>query len=368
MKILIDLSFIKDGNTSIGFTRVSLNLLSGFIDLGMMEDIIILSDCSSSEFFRTGYKGLKVITSKYTNNLYDKFFPFRKRNELRKIIKTQTIDLLFCPFISFNTITVHSCKSVGILHDVQKIKIMDQRKGIVSKLYKCWMGKVITGFSHIVTISDSEKTHILSIYPLISQRLSVIHNGIEIVHDSTPVRELEGVPGYILDVNTLYKYKNPLVLIKAFQKIMDKIPHLLVFKGKPTPYWDKEIVPYISEHNLDKRVLLISRILSDEEMSYLYRNASVFVSPSRMEGFGLTPVEAAINGTPVICSNIDTLKETTLGLTDYFDPDDSDRLSELIMKYVSTSKLDYKSISERLSNEYSVRNQVIRYKNLFESL
>ena len=95
-------------------------------------------------------------------------------------------------------------------------------------------------------------------------------------------------------------------------------------------------------------------------MSYLYRNASVFVSPSRMEGFGLTPVEAAINGTPVICSNIDTLKETTLGLTDYFNPDDSDRLSELIMKYVSTSKLDYKSISERLSNEYSVRNQVIR--------
>jgi glycosyltransferase involved in cell wall biosynthesis len=368
MKILMDLSFIKDGNTSIGFTRVALNLLSGFIKIGLTQDITVLVDRSSKNYFETAFNSLKVVVWSNSTNFWEKFFPYRKKRELKRFVENESIDLLFCPFINFNTLTIQSCKSVGILHDVQKVKLMRQKKGIIGIFYKIRMGKVIKSFSHLVTISESERKHILSIYPSIFQRLSVIHNGVEIMNKEVPVRELENIHEYILDVNTLYEYKNPMVLIKAFQRISDKIPHLLVFKGKLTPYWEQQVIPYIAVHNLDRRVLVIERILSDEEMAYLYKHASVFVSPSRMEGFGLTPVEAALYGAPIICSNIDTLEETTLGLADYFDPDDEVLLSELIMKNISTPKHNNKVLSERFIFEYSVQTQVIRYKNLFDSI
>lgn len=46
-------------------------------------------------------------------------------------------------------------------------------------------------------------------------------------------------------------------------------------------------------------------------MHKLYSNASLFVSPSLMEGFGFTPIEAAIHCVPVVCTKETALYETT---------------------------------------------------------
>lgn len=55
-------------------------------------------------------------------------------------------------------------------------------------------------------------------------------------------------------------------------------------------------------------------LLSDEENSpFCNRSADVFISPSLYEGFGYTPVEAAMCGTPVICTR-ETALPKLLGL------------------------------------------------------
>ena len=47
----------------------------------------------------------------------------------------------------------------------------------------------------------------------------------------------------------------------------------------------------------------------DDELPRLYRGASVFVFPSRFEGFGMPVVEAMASGTPVVCSSHASLDE-----------------------------------------------------------
>ena len=60
----------------------------------------------------------------------------------------------------------------------------------------------------------------------------------------------------------------------------------------------------------------------DDELPRLYRGASVFVFPSRFEGFGMPVVEAMACGTPVVCSSHASLDEAAGEAAVRVDPED----------------------------------------------
>ena len=228
------------------------------------------------------------------------------------------------------------------------------------------MPSIIKSYDRIITISNSEKRHILKLFPDLKDKISVIHNGIEISNNEKKIEGGFFSKPYVLDINTLYEYKNPLTLVKAFYKIRSKIPHNLIFKGKRTEYWNNTVEPFVKEKGLQSRIFLLERFLCNEELSYLYRHADVFVSPSKMEGFGLTPVDAAIYKVPVICSNIDTLRETTMNLVSYFNPEDESALATLMLGIIKNPPKNLDFISNKLQDEYSVIQQAKRYINIFK--
>ncbi|HQN23066.1 MAG TPA: glycosyltransferase [Thermotogota bacterium] len=57
--------------------------------------------------------------------------------------------------------------------------------------------------------------------------------------------------------------------------------------------------------------VFITGYLSDTQRNTLYQNAALFVSPSLCEGFGITPIEAALFGVPVITTRETSIPEAT---------------------------------------------------------
>lgn len=131
---------------------------------------------------------------------------------------------------------------------------------------------------------------------------------------------------FILGVGKLSPRKNFISVLKAFNAIKDKIDHQLVIVGGNG--WDfQEIEKVIIELDLKKRVELLGYV-TDEYLVPLYQNASVFVYPSKFEGFGLTILEAMACGCPVITSNTTSPPEVAGNTALLIDPNSDEELAE----------------------------------------
>ena len=138
------------------------------------------------------------------------------------------------------------------------------------------------------------------------QRFSAILNGSE---SALKQRwRLPGSPIY-LTVGGIEPRKNSMRLLQAFGQVLKDYPNAqLVIAGGATlfDYQDYRDDFFALAHDLKieiGRSLVLPGVISDAELSALYRIADAFVFPSVKEGWGLVVLEAIASGLPVITSN-----------------------------------------------------------------
>jgi glycosyltransferase involved in cell wall biosynthesis len=197
----------------------------------------------------------------------------------------------------------------------------------------------------------------------------VIYNSIpfDFSVNEQPVDTVNG-KRFILDVNRFNRYKNAEILIRSFNQIKNEIPHLLYLKGnKLNPAGYDFLKTLVSELKLENRVILDDSYRSKEEMRYLYRHADLFVSPSLKEGFGWTPIEAAILKTPVLISNIDVLMEVTCNKLPNFNPRSSNELSKKVLELLKNppEKEEREKLAMFYLRKYSLKNQIDKMVKVF---
>ena len=370
MRVLIDMSFIKPFELTNSIPLYGFRLLQGIQELHI-NNVCLLINGDMESYFRENFPQFSTISVcirpfwgkinwRFQNWIFDIAF-------IWKIIHTKFDVILTLDELKYRTTFKTRKKKISVIHD---LKDLARQTGIKRFKSLFFYRRLIDNADIIVAISDYTKQNILSHYNVKSNKIKVIHNSIKMTEVSVLPQGLRDNIKYILYVNTLLEYKNPLSLLRAYNSIKDKIEEHLIIVGKDTEYWHNILLPYIKDNCLEHRIIRLQNI-TNEELKYLYDHASVFVSCSKHEGFGYTPIEAAMCCCPVICTICEALPETTMMLLNYYEPaDDSEALANKIID-VLNSPNDHASlsaISEEYRNRYSPKTQATHFVSLIDSL
>jgi glycosyltransferase involved in cell wall biosynthesis len=175
-----------------------------------------------------------------------------------------------------------------------------------------------------VVLTDSEfaRSAIADQLGIDPAKVVVAYPGIDHTSGAEPLDPDPGLPGcYALFVGRTEPHKNVRLLVEAWGRGVPEDLHLVVAGGAGGD--DAAIRRAIAGSPAANRIHLPGAV-SEGRLAQLYRDAACFLFPSRMEGFGLPPLEAMRRGVPTAVADTTCLPEVTAGAALLFDPDDPD--------------------------------------------
>jgi glycosyltransferase involved in cell wall biosynthesis len=192
--------------------------------------------------------------------------------------------------------------------------------------YATWAyRRSIRDADRLTTISESSRTQISQHFDVDPTQIEVIYPGL----DPLPIDRGEAASPrdrpYALYVGATERHKNVGLLIDAWR---DRSPADLdlAIVGQPGREHSEILRRAATSAG---RVIVVGRV-SAAELECWYRHASVFVFPSKAEGFGFPPLEAMQRGIPVVASSTGSLPEVLGDGALYFDPEDRSALIDRI--------------------------------------
>ncbi len=294
---------------------------------------------------------------------------YRKFFLIPKLLKKLKADLVFepCHIGPFRT----KAKKAVMIHDLTPILMPQYHEKRSTIVHRLLLKRILKKSDLILTASESTKKDIYS-YMGRTKNINVVPLGIDFKREKTDMeffltkgysKPKKAVKDpYILYLGTIEPRKNLETLIDAYLEL--KIPQKLIIAGDIG--WKAEkIIQKAQDPNI-----ILTGFVDEEEKTKLYKNAELFIYPSFYEGFGLPPLEAMANGTPVICSNTGSLGEIFVEHALTFNPIDKLELQLCIKRLLENPELR-KELTEKglkFAQNYSWKKTAEKTLKSFEKL
>jgi glycosyltransferase involved in cell wall biosynthesis len=242
---------------------------------------------------------------------------------------------------------------------------------------------------HTITVSEANYRQMLEWYPELKNRMSVIHNGIdldafdkELMHFTTQEKQkirsqLFGVKPedtVILTIAALHPRKGIRYLLMAMQKIVEqKNSAKLVIIGEGPE--KKELEKLAQKLKISANVRFLGH---QESIPKILKSSEMFVLPSVKEAFGLVLLEAMAAQLPIVATGVggipEIIDDRKNGLL--AEPKDSDALAERILTLLNNKPLRDKlaflghhkvkqfDVTAMVEKTKKVYAEILRQKNL----
>ena len=276
-------------------------------------------------------------------------FPVFKRRFWEQVapLLVGSYDLLHFPYDS--GIAWKRGKFVVTVHDVKPLIFGELRRrwNLNSMLEQALVGDKWARIDHILTDSECSKRDLIGRLNVPNDCVTVAYPGVELERFCPSQGDGSNQPSrpYVLCLAGADPTKNVETLIEAFAGLPRSLrgSYDLILAGDFRRRRDlRELAARLG---LEKQVLFTG-VVSDERLIELYQQATVFVFPSRYEGFGLPVLEAMACGCPVLSSNASSLPEVAGDAAILLDPMDVEGFTREMVSAMRDSVLR-RSLRER---------------------
>lgn len=222
-----------------------------------------------------------------------------------------------------------------VVHDAAAYRFGENYSFAYRTLHRT-LGRLLARSATLGTVSRFSQGELQAFLGVPSDAILIAGNGSEhlsaIAADESVMERL-GLSGqhFIMAVGTPSYRKNLQTAIAAWQRIRPHGARMLIVG----PMNDRIFAS--GQLATDEGVDFVGR-LTDGELKALFGHACALVFPSRYEGFGIPPLEAMVNGCPVLASNIPPVREVCGDHATYFEPDDIDALAALIEQRLAVGR------------------------------
>ena len=225
-------------------------------------------------------------------------------------------------------------KTVVTIHDLIFKRFPHYYKKIDRKIYDNKIKHAVKFAHTIIAISEQTKKDIIEFYQVAENKIEVIYQACDAIFEKKQtsveinlIKETYALPAnYLLYVGTIEERKNALVILQAMLALPSHVK--LVMVGKKKSY-GLIIDAFIKKHELNDRVIQINQV-DFKDLPAIYQAATIFIYPSKFEGFGIPIIEALHSETPVIAAKGSCLAEAGGPNSLYFEPSNAEELTGLI--------------------------------------
>ncbi len=203
---------------------------------------------------------------------------------------------------------------------------------------------------HIVAVSSWTKNILVNMYGVSSEKVTVVHNGIDLDYAAIESSENELLSAYkkrgfkiVIMVGRITLQKGPDYFIETARRVinfMNNVFFIVVGSGD----MERQIIERAAYLGISNKVLFAGFERGDN-LKKIFRAADLLVMPSVSEPFGIVPLEAISNDTPVLISKQSGVSEVLRHAlkADFWDSD------EMANKIVAS--LSHQSVRETLLAE-----------------
>jgi len=331
------------GGIGGGYRKYLLNMIPRMSQHANVDALLCIAPASLQMY--TWFERLPNV--QYADCVPYRFMHHKPDKALKVVLDSFNPDVLFVPierYINYQNVPlVTMIKNMEPLASPVRHALMRERMRCYAQYIEAKIAAKRS--ARVISISNFSKAFLMRAWRIPEAKISTVYFGTTMPADAANVKP-QSIPecrnGFLFTAGTIERYRGIEDLIDAV-KYLKEDKHIdvqLIIAGGvrvPMKQYRVQLENAIRKNNLSRNIFFVGH-LSANDLSWCYRNCSMFIMTSRIEAFPNVAFEAMAHGCLCVSSTFPPMPEAFDDAAVYYDPNDKMSLGKTIIDLMSWSR------------------------------